>query len=118
MKPQKITDCLTADEMQSLMGVNIAKREQCFNFVKSFSSDLSYLVPVSDAPLDIELHLTHSFNLKCLHCFQESLPRDRIIEQRLKRDEWKEVFRQIEQIGVQRVIISGGEPLFTRDLKF
>lgn len=107
-----IESVLGVDIFTEEKGVNIAKREQCFNFVKGFSSDLSYLVPVSDAPLDIELHLTHSCNLKCLHCFQESLPRDRIIEQRLKRDEWKEVFRQIEQIGVQRVIISGGEPLF------
>ncbi|MDY3885590.1 radical SAM/SPASM domain-containing protein [Porphyromonas somerae] len=71
-----------------------------------------YLAPVSNSPIDVEMHLTHKCNLRCQHCFQESSPTSDKGEIILSPTEWIDVFKKLEQASVNRIIISGGEPLF------
>lgn len=68
-------------------------------------------IPIASSPLNVEVHLTHRCNLKCIHCFQDSSPDCRKFEE-LSCDEWIRIFDQLEQSKVQSVMISGGEPFF------
>lgn len=69
------------------------------------------LVPISTTPFDVELHFTHSCNLCCTHCFQNSSRNsDKSIH--LNPEKWIEIFMQFEELNMHNVIISGGEPMF------
>lgn len=61
----------------------------------------------------IVLELNYHCNLQCIHCY---IPGD---EKKRKRfmgfDEAKELLDQIEEIGFQRIVITGGEPLLNPD---
>ncbi len=73
-------------------------------------TDLSnYRVPVCSSPMDVEIHLTHNCNLKCLHCFQSSELNSNKTKL-LSTDDWERIFSQMEEANVLSIIISGGEP--------
>lgn len=76
------------------------------------SSKKDFLAPVSNSPIDIEMHFTHKCNLKCQHCFQESSPTSDKLEKVLVPNDWIDILEKLESSSVNRVIISGGEPLF------
>lgn len=69
----------------------------------------NYRVPVASSPIDMEIHLTRRCNLRCKHCFQES--DSKVSERTINLADWERLFDDIESNGVNRVIISGGEPI-------
>ncbi len=73
-----------------------------------------YTVPVCSTPMNIELHLTHNCNLKCLHCFQSSTSHSNH-GTLLSPDTWDNIFSQMEDAKVLSVVISGGEPFMYPD---
>ncbi len=65
-------------------------------------------VPVASSPVEAEIHFTKSCNLRCLHCVYDA---GKEILNQINVKEWINVLDQFEDINIQRIIISGGEPL-------
>lgn len=74
-------------------------------------------VPVANTPYDVEIHLTHSCNLKCIHCFQESKPYDKKYNE-LNPQKWLDIFDQLEEMNTQSIRFSGGEPLYYKGFDY
>ncbi|MEW6215561.1 MAG: radical SAM protein [Nitrospirota bacterium] len=65
-----------------------------------------------DAPLFVTWDLTQACNLNCLHCFEDagcSMPDE------LTKDEKMHLCKQMVELEVSYVAISGGEPLLDKD---
>ncbi len=58
--------------------------------------------------------LTDRCDLACVYCRPHR--NDGYLEKRLARDEWETVFRGLKLSGVERIRITGGEPLLHKDL--
>lgn len=54
------------------------------------------------------LEITQACNMRCIHCYEG----DRHIasSKQLTLDKWKNIISQLSSIGVQRVVVIGGEP--------
>jgi radical SAM additional 4Fe4S-binding domain len=54
------------------------------------------------------LEITQACNMRCIHCYEG----DRHIasSKQLTLDKWKDIISQLSNIGVQRVVVIGGEP--------
>ncbi|MEX2190874.1 MAG: radical SAM protein [Bacteroidota bacterium] len=56
------------------------------------------------------LYVTAGCNLRCITCsYRDPLPNE------LTLDEYRQIFRQLKLLGLQRIVYSGGEPLLRRD---
>jgi radical SAM protein with 4Fe4S-binding SPASM domain len=64
-------------------------------------------------PFRVILEVTYRCNARCIHCYAPP-PEPYITE--LTPAEWKNVIQTIGDMGVFRVIFTGGEPLFRDDL--
>lgn len=74
------------------------------------------LVPgVIESPLACQLELTYQCNSRCIHCYNDSGSDRRKGVEELTQEQWLDVARQLGEMGVFRVAISGGEPLLLRD---
>lgn len=64
-------------------------------------------------PQRIYLEITRECFQHCLHCFDSS---GQVRDNELTLDELKDLVRQMTEIGVKNLIISGGEPLLRPDI--
>ncbi|MEW6229836.1 MAG: PqqD family peptide modification chaperone [Bacillota bacterium] len=76
------------------------------------AGDISTERPPVDHLNQLWLHLTHSCNLRCIHCFREAGP----ITDELTPGEWKKALDGYSRLKGKGVIISGGEPLLRHDV--
>ncbi len=62
--------------------------------------------------------ITSECNLHCVGCYawQNKICKDGGQEEQMSADEWREVFRQAEEMGVSFILLAGGEPLMRRDV--
>ncbi len=60
-----------------------------------------------ETPSEILLSLTHKCNFRCVYCFNGSAD---CVSNELSTAEWLDVVRQMDEMGVVRAIVSGGEP--------
>jgi sulfatase maturation enzyme AslB (radical SAM superfamily) len=65
-------------------------------------------VPFLSAPISVDVFVTNRCNLSCVHCF--SSRGDEAVHD-LPLGTLKEIFSQLERMGVFEVRINGGEPL-------
>jgi len=65
-------------------------------------------------PMVAWLEPTDRCNLFCVHCFAES--RSGINEVELSTEKWLSIIDELDEIGVERVVFTGGEPLLRKDL--
>jgi MoaA/NifB/PqqE/SkfB family radical SAM enzyme len=66
-----------------------------------------------EAPIGCQMELTHRCNQRCLTCYNRSgehVPADEV-----SPEEWKGIARQLVELGVFQVVISGGEPTLLGD---
>lgn len=68
---------------------------------------------VSFLPYRIYLDITNNCPHSCLHCYANS---GKALEKELSLDELKDLVRQMIDLGVYNLIISGGEPLTRPDI--
>lgn len=61
-----------------------------------------------DASKLLNIYLTNSCNLRCVHCFMK--PGIKLANE-LGKDEWMSVLRQFKECGGTNVTLTGGEPL-------
>jgi len=64
-------------------------------------------------PNQCYLELTRKCNLRCIHCFANASPNE--ITNEMSIEQVKEIYKQISELGVIYVNISGGEPLLNKD---
>jgi len=61
------------------------------------------------------LEITHQCNLRCIHCYEGNFHNKE--ENTLSLEQWKRVVCELVQHNVRRIIIIGGEPCCSSDLK-
>ena len=61
------------------------------------------------------LHVIDACNLHCVGCY--SFIEDRNTSKKLSCDEIKKILDGLKQVGVQKIVISGGEPFIRNDLE-
>ncbi len=66
----------------------------------------------TSAPFRMDLALTYRCNNRCVHCYSGS-PEPK---PEMSTEEWKEVLRRLENLGVPNVVFTGGEPTLRDDL--
>lgn len=69
------------------------------NLEEPYSKELS-------APLRMDIALTYRCQNSCLHCYNEG---ERKVSE-LKEEEWYEVLKKLELIGIPHIVFTGGEP--------
>jgi radical SAM protein with 4Fe4S-binding SPASM domain len=78
---------------------------------------LKYVIELYDSqsiPHGVLIELTHTCNLRCLHCYVPSYIREKT-GNNLSVSSLKDVFRQLHDMGVLKATLSGGEPLMRYD---
>lgn len=60
-----------------------------------------------ETPSEMLLSLTHKCNFRCVYCFNGSAD---CVQNELSTEEWLAVVRQMDEMGVLRAVVSGGEP--------
>lgn len=81
--------------------------------IREYQEKKSYPTAL-ESPLGCQLELTHSCNLRCLHCYNCS-GKER---QELSFKKWMDVAKQLAKMNVFECVISGGEPLLLGDKLF
>lgn len=77
------------------------------------------LIPETlEAPLGAQLELTFRCNSRCIHCYNDSSHERFKQANELSQEEWLGIARQLGEMGVFNVVISGGEPLLLRERLF
>ena len=65
------------------------------------------------SPISIELMFSNNCQTDCVYCYAE---RRKILKSKeLTKARWKEIFQEIDQLGIETVDLSGGDPLFRSD---
>ena len=67
-----------------------------------------------DATKHLNIYLTNSCNLRCVHCFMKSGLK---YVNELQKDDWKNVLQQFSDNGGTNVTFTGGEPLMNQDFE-
>lgn len=67
-----------------------------------------------DATKHLNIYLTNSCNLRCVHCFMKSGIK---LANELHKEDWKNVLRQFQNYGGANVTFTGGEPLMNLDFE-
>jgi len=78
-----------------------------FEFRKFYES----YQPNPEKHLSARIYITNACNLRCVHCFRNSGPKE---TSELHFNDWKEILLKLRENGIRDVSISGGEP-FTFD---
>jgi len=63
---------------------------------------------------DVVIEITKICNLKCVHCGSGCTD---ILERELSIDDWKGVISSLAELGVKKIIFSGGEPTLKRGIE-
>jgi len=67
-----------------------------------------------DAPLQVDLNVTNRCNLSCKYCYSSA--NERVKKQtEIKLEEIASLFKELSEMGVLKVLLSGGEPLLRDD---
>ena len=61
------------------------------------------------------LHLTQRCNLNCYYCYNQKNLNNKKPE--LSTDEWKYVVKQLDMVGIQEIVLTGGEATLRGDIK-
>jgi len=70
------------------------------------------LVPFALVPLTLELDITNSCNLACIHCSRSAKPTDRVYSGNdLSREELFSIVDECGRVGIPELLLMGGEPL-------
>jgi MoaA/NifB/PqqE/SkfB family radical SAM enzyme len=105
--------------LEKLYGKSLAFREHSYRWKAYFNACLDRLswerehgcLPHHyDRPLGVQLELTRRCNLRCVQCYNDS---GTASSQEFSREQWLELARQIGEMGVFEIVISGGEPLLS-----
>lgn len=64
-------------------------------------------------PFRVFYDITYGCNLRCKHCFTES---GKVNDNELSFDEKLNLISQLKELGVNRISIAGGEPLYCKDI--
>jgi MoaA/NifB/PqqE/SkfB family radical SAM enzyme len=76
----------------------------------------SPVAAVPERPLGVKLEMTYACNLRCGFCYTDS-PRHTVARTPEMSDEdYREVCRQIIDLGVIEAVVTGGEPFLRREL--
>lgn len=62
---------------------------------------------------EVHLDITNNCNLRCKHCFWGSNLKN---ENNIPKEEWKKFIEDIKNIGVAKVVVSGGEAFTNKEL--
>ena len=71
------------------------------------SSDFQTKTSTFSFPLEVDLFLTRRCNMRCVHC---SVDAGESLNGELSLEYWKNIFDQLENSRLIKVIITGGEP--------
>jgi radical SAM protein with 4Fe4S-binding SPASM domain len=93
-------------ETDNIISFNIEKRKIPKRITKKTDTNFS----LTDALFEI----TGYCNLQCKHCYNSAYNKETVIKDELKINDWKNVVKQMDKLGIRRIQISGGEP-FTVD---
>jgi len=63
--------------------------------------------PNPEMRLSARIYITNACNLRCVHCFRNSGPKEM---EELHCSDWKEILLKLRENGIRDVSISGGEP--------
>jgi len=80
----------------------------------SAKQDARVIPNLFEAPLGVQLELTHSCNQKCIHCYNQSGIENNSTPD-LSVEEWKNIAQELGNMGVFQCVISGGEPTLLGD---
>ncbi len=67
------------------------------------------------APHSLDIDITTHCNLRCLYCSHFSSDGD--VDKDLPLDEWREFFKECNSIGIMKICLCGGEPLYRKDIR-
>lgn len=73
-----------------------------------------YQIQKSQPPKIAYLHPTHRCNFHCWYCYNAKITKDKSNE--LSTNDWIKSIEKLEQIGIKKFVITGGEPLLREDL--
>jgi len=92
----------------------ITNRE-LYNFLleNNFISDNQFKYK-DNSILTAYFHVTNHCNLHCLGCYSDSIARNK--ERDLSIESMLKILDELKTVGVQNIIISGGEPLIRKDI--
>ena len=65
-------------------------------------------------PHTVVWEITLACNMRCIHCGSSASPLTKRLDE-LSTQEALDVINQLQEIGVQRVVLSGGEPFLRKD---
>lgn len=80
--------------------------------------ELGLIPETHEAPLGCQLELTYRCNSRCIHCYNDSSVERFKAAEEMTHEQWLDVARQLNELGVFQVVISGGEPLLLKDRLF
>ncbi len=109
-------------EIKKKLGIKNIKKLKELNFVSVKKSknkvflypETNFKVPVCYYPREIELHLTSYCNLRCRHCvYDVPVKKNNFLNFNILSN----FFDELEEVGIFRLIISGGEPFLHKDIK-
>lgn len=66
------------------------------------------------SPALIDISLTNRCNLKCEYCYAASSPTE-LKDKELSIEDYKRLFKELDQLKVHRISLSGGEPFIRED---
>lgn len=81
--------------------------------VEDASSAPNTFEPRLRAPLNVEWEITNACNLRCKHCYVSA---GEGLDSELTTNEALKLVKELDEIGVTDITISGGEPLLRKDI--
>ena len=67
------------------------------------------------APRSLDIDITTHCNLRCSYCSHFSSDGD--VDKDLSLDEWSIFFKECNSIGIMKLCLCGGEPLYRKDIR-
>jgi len=71
-----------------------------------------YQIPITSTPMNVEIHFTQKCNLRCSYCAY-SVSENNFLE--LTSDIWIKTLKEFEDLRINSIVISGGEPFLYKD---
>lgn len=110
---KELVETLKKKDHLAELNTDTINREQCA-LIESLKSQ-GYFDPPSEIGLQSAyLHVTNDCNLHCLGCYSHNSERNK--ENALSYDEICLALRKLKKMGLENVIISGGEPFLRKDI--
>lgn len=96
---------ITLDMLLGINCISVKERSQPFPDINIRKSPAS--------PKVAWLEPTDKCNLFCVHCYAES--RSNLKDEELSTEKWLSIIDELNEIGIQQVVFTGGEPLLRTD---